>query len=85
VRRFNQSDKIRGIGARAQYGTSRIKAHFGRYSWTTGEGEMFTIEDIDLETIGGIEQRPNNTSFGSGLWSDSFVCEVLQRIVCLNQ
>ena len=59
---------IRGIGARSQYGTSRIKAYFEDIPLTTGEGDT-TIEDIDLETIGRIEisKGPNNTSFGSGL------------------
>ncbi|EIA10030.1 TonB-dependent receptor family protein [Flavobacterium frigoris] len=59
---------IRGIGARSQYGTSRIKAYFEDIPLTNGEGDT-TIEDIDLETIGGIEisKGPNNTSFGSGL------------------
>lgn len=59
---------IRGIGARSQYGTSRIKAYFEDIPLTSGEGDT-TIEDIDLETIGGIEisKGPNNTSFGSGL------------------
>jgi iron complex outermembrane receptor protein len=59
---------IRGIGARTQYGTSRIKAYFEGIPLTSGEGDS-TIEDIDLETIGSIEinKGPNNTSFGSGL------------------
>jgi iron complex outermembrane receptor protein len=59
---------IRGIGARTQYGTSRIKAYFQNIPLTSGEGDT-TIEDIDMETIGGIEisKGPNNTSFGSGL------------------
>lgn len=59
---------IRGIGARSQYGTSRIKAYFEDIPLTSGEGDT-TIEDIDLETIGRIEisKGPNNTSFGSGL------------------
>lgn len=59
---------IRGIGARSQYGTSRIKAYFEDIPLTSGEGDT-TIEDVDLETIGGIEisKGPNNTSFGSGL------------------
>jgi iron complex outermembrane receptor protein len=59
---------IRGIGARSQYGTSRIKAYFQNIPLTSGEGDT-TIEDIDMETIGGIEisKGPNNTSFGSGL------------------
>jgi iron complex outermembrane receptor protein len=59
---------IRGIGARTQYGTSRIKAYFENIPLTSGEGDT-TIEDIDMETIGSIEinKGPNNTSFGSGL------------------
>ncbi len=59
---------IRGIGARSQYGTSRIKAYFEQIPLTTGDGDT-TIEDIDIETIGRIEisKGPNNTSFGSGL------------------
>jgi iron complex outermembrane receptor protein len=59
---------IRGIGARTQYGTSRIKAYFENIPLTSGEGDA-TIEDIDMETIGSIEinKGPNNTSFGSGL------------------
>ncbi len=59
---------IRGIGARSQYGTSRIKAYFEDIPLTSGEGDT-TIEDIDIETIGRIEisKGPNTTSFGSGL------------------
>ena len=59
---------IRGVGARSQYGTSRIKAYFEQIPLTTGDGDT-TIEDIDIETIGRIEisKGPNNTSFGSGL------------------
>jgi len=59
---------IRGIGARTQYGTSKIKAYFENIPLTSGEGET-EIEDIDLETIGHIEiiKGPNSTSFGSVL------------------
>ena len=59
---------IRGIGARTQYGTNKIKAYFEDIPLTNGEGET-VIEDIDLETIGSIEiiKGPNSTSFGSGL------------------
>jgi len=59
---------IRGIGARAQYGTNRIKAYFDEIPLTNAEGET-DIEDIDLETIGQIEiiKGPNSNSFGSGL------------------
>lgn len=59
---------IRGIGARSQYGTTKIKAYFEDIPLTNGEGET-TVEDIDLESIGSIEiiKGPNSTSFGSGL------------------
>ena len=59
---------IRGIGARSQYGTTKIKAYFEDIPLTSGEGET-TIEDIDIESIEKIEviKGPNSTSFGSGL------------------
>lgn len=59
---------IRGIGARSQYGTNRVKAYFNAIPLTSGEGET-VLEDIDLATIEKIEiiKGPNSTSFGSGL------------------
>lgn len=59
---------IRGIGARSQYGTNKIKAYFDGIPLTSGEGET-TIDDIDLGAIEKIEiiKGPNATSFGSGL------------------
>ncbi|GEL11066.1 outer membrane protein [Flavobacterium glycines] len=59
---------IRGIGARTQYGTSRIKAYFEGIPLSDAEGET-VLEDIDLEALGGIEiiKGPNSTSFGAGL------------------
>jgi iron complex outermembrane receptor protein len=59
---------IRGIGARSQYGTNKVKAYFEAIPLTSGEGET-VLEDIDLESIGSIEitKGPNSTSFGSGL------------------
>ena len=59
---------IRGIGARSQYGTNKIKAYFDGIPLTSGEGET-TIDDIDLASIEKIEiiKGPNSTSFGSGL------------------
>lgn len=59
---------IRGIGARTQYGTSRIKAYFEGIPLSNPEGET-VLEDIDLEVLGGIEiiKGPNSTSFGAGL------------------
>ncbi len=59
---------IRGIGARAQFGTTKIKAYFDGIPLTTGEGET-TIDDLNLSAIEKIEitKGPNATSFGSGL------------------
>ena len=59
---------IRGIGARSQFSTNRIKAYFEEIPLTNGEGET-TIEDIDLESLESIEiiKGPNATSFGAGL------------------
>lgn len=59
---------IRGIGARSQYGTNRVKAYFDGIPLSSGEGET-VIEDIDVASIEKIEiiKGPNSTSFGSGL------------------
>ncbi len=59
---------IRGIGARTQYGTSRLKAYFEEIPLSSAEGET-VLEDIDLEALGGIEiiKGPNASSFGAGL------------------
>lgn len=59
---------IRGIGARSQYGTNRVKAYFNWIPLSSGEGETVT-EDIDVASIQKIEiiKGPNSTSFGSGL------------------
>ena len=45
---------IRGIGARSQFGTTKIKAYFDGIPLTTGEGET-TIDDLDLSSIEKIE------------------------------
>ncbi|GGD16251.1 hypothetical protein GCM10011343_03960 [Flavobacterium orientale] len=59
---------IRGIGARSQFSTNRIKAYFEEIPLTSAEGES-VIEDIELETMQRIEisKGPNSTSFGAGL------------------
>lgn len=59
---------IRGIGARSQFSTNRIKAYFDNIPLTNAEGES-VIEDIDIETLGGmtILKGPNNSIYGSGL------------------
>uniref|UniRef100_UPI00404AB9C5 TonB-dependent receptor family protein n=1 Tax=Gelidibacter sp. TaxID=2018083 RepID=UPI00404AB9C5 len=59
---------IRGIGARSQFSTNRVKAYFDNIPLTNGEGET-TIEDIDMETLGGLTilKGSNNSQYGSGL------------------
>lgn len=59
---------IRGIGARSQFSTNRIKAYFEEIPLTSGEGET-ALEDIDLSVLRKVEiiKGPNATSFGSGL------------------
>ena len=59
---------IRGIGARSQFGTNRVKAYFDGIPLSSAEGET-VIEDIDVGSIEKIEiiKGPNSTSFGSGL------------------
>jgi iron complex outermembrane receptor protein len=41
---------IRGIGSRAQFGTTKIKAYFDGIPLTTGDGET-TLDDLDLASI----------------------------------
>jgi len=55
---------IRGLGARSQYGTNRVKAYFDGIPLTSGDGET-VIEDIDVASIEKIEiiKGPNSTSF----------------------
>ncbi|MBW2961729.1 TonB-dependent receptor family protein [Mesonia aestuariivivens] len=59
---------IRGIGARAQYGTTRLKAYFNEIPISTGDGQT-VINDIDLEAIESVEiiKGPNSSLYGSGL------------------
>ncbi len=59
---------IRGMGARSQFSTNRVKAYFEDIPLTNAEGET-VIEDIDPETISNIEiiKGPNSSSFGAGL------------------
>lgn len=59
---------IRGIGARSQYSTNRIQAYFDGIPLTTAEGEL-TLDDIDPESLGGIEiiKGPTSSIYGAGL------------------
>lgn len=59
---------IRGLGARSQYSTNRVKAYIEGIPLTTGEGET-TLEDIDLNLIERMEiiKGPASSSYGAGL------------------
>lgn len=59
---------IRGIGARTQYGTNKIRAFYGSIPLTSGDSET-TIEDIDLQMIDHIEviKGPLSSLYGAGL------------------
>ena len=59
---------IRGIGARSQYSTNRIKAYINGIPLTTAEGEL-TLDDFDPEYLDRIEifKGPVSSAFGAGL------------------
>ncbi|MEO2062416.1 MAG: TonB-dependent receptor [Christiangramia sp.] len=59
---------IRGIGARSQYSTNRIKAYLNGIPVTTAEGEL-TLDDLDPEIIEKVEifKGPVSSVFGAGL------------------
>ena len=59
---------IRGVGARSQYSTNRIKAYFEGIPLTTAEGET-TLDDLELRSIGRVEviKGPNSSLYGAGL------------------
>ena len=59
---------IRGIGARSQYSTNRIKAYINGIPLTTAEGEL-TLDDFDPEYLDRIEifKGPVSSVFGAGL------------------
>ena len=59
---------IRGIGARSQYSTNRVKAYFEEIPISTAEGET-TLDDIDQSMIERAEiiKGPNSSVYGAGL------------------
>lgn len=59
---------IRGLGARSNYSTNRVKAYFEGIPLTSGEGET-VLNDIDLNVIERIEviKGPTSSIYGSGL------------------
>ncbi len=59
---------IRGIGARSQYSSNRIKAYFEEIPISTAEGET-TLDDIDQSMVERIEiiKGPTSSVYGAGL------------------
>jgi len=59
---------IRGIGARAQYETNRLKLYFNNIPLTTANGTSI-LHDIDLTTLSDVKiiKGPQATQFGAGL------------------
>lgn len=59
---------IRGVGARAQYSSNRLKAYFMGIPISTGEGET-TLDDIDPAVISRVEilKGPASGIYGAGL------------------
>lgn len=59
---------IRGIGARSQYSTNRVKAYFMEIPISTAEGET-TLDDIDQTVVERAEiiKGPVSSVYGAGL------------------
>lgn len=59
---------IRGVGARSQYSTNRVKAYFMEIPISSGEGET-TLDDIDPAVVGRAEiiKGPVSSVYGAGL------------------
>ena len=59
---------IRGIGARAQFETNRLKLYYNNIPLSTANGTSI-LHDIDLTTIAEVKviKGPQATEFGAGL------------------
>ena len=59
---------IRGIGARSQYETNRLKLYYDNIPLTTANGTS-TLDDIDLTNISNVKviKGPQSTEFSAGL------------------
>lgn len=59
---------IRGIGARSQFSTNRLKLYFGNVPLTNANG-VSVLDDVDLNAIGHINiiKGPNSTQYGANL------------------
>ncbi|GGE09723.1 TonB-dependent receptor family protein [Psychroflexus salis] len=57
---------IRGVGARSQFSTNRLKAYLNNIPLTSANGETI-LDDLDLAILENIEisKGPNNTQFGA--------------------
>ncbi|MHA6281331.1 TonB-dependent receptor domain-containing protein [Salinimicrobium sp. CAU 1759] len=59
---------IRGVGARSQYSTNRVKAYFMEIPISSAEGET-TLDDLDPAVVGRAEiiKGPSSSVYGAGL------------------
>ena len=59
---------IRGVGARSQYSTNRVKAYFMEIPVSSAEGET-TLDDLDAAVVGRAEiiKGPTSSVYGAGL------------------
>lgn len=59
---------IRGVGARSQYSTNRVKAYFMEIPISSAEGET-TLDDLDPAMVGRAEiiKGPTSSVYGAGL------------------
>ena len=59
---------IRGVGARSQYSTNRVKAYFMEIPISSAEGET-TLDDLDPALVGRAEiiKGPTSSVYGAGL------------------
>ena len=59
---------IRGVGARSQYSTNRVKAYFMEIPITSAEGET-TLDDLDPAVVERVEiiKGPTSSVYGAGL------------------
>ncbi|WP_245583437.1 TonB-dependent receptor domain-containing protein [Salinimicrobium terrae] len=59
---------IRGVGARSQYSTNRVKAYFMEIPISSAEGET-TLDDLDPEVVDRVEiiKGPTSSVYGAGL------------------
>lgn len=74
---------IRGIGARSQFSTNRLKAYLNNIPLTSANGESI-IDDIDLSMLGGVNiiKGPNSSQYGADIGG---VIQLQAKELSLNQ